>query len=249
MYSILPSSDSSTSAAGFGLGKATSAALAALFRVGDVALVRKHPSSGMRFRLRAMTHRQLWLFRGRQQKQAMASLTAMARPADIAFDVGSGIGFWTQALAQEIGGDGQVHAFEPCPVNQMYLAQNIKSFANASLINAAMSNRIGKTPIKTQKANASPTPLQAHTVTLDGYATQHGLTPQVLRIGAGAQALAVLQGGRKTIARARAIMVDVTQDQDMIFGMLETAGFDLLDASGAEITNPAQMAGPVFGTR
>lgn len=196
-----------------------------------------------------LTHCRLWLFRSLQQRQTMSRLASLVRPTDVAIDVGGGIGCTAHALAQGVGGDGQVHVFEPCPLNQPLLQQNIRSFANTSMINAAVSDRVGKIVINSKARSADNDPLQAHTVTLDGYALQHGISPAILRIGPSAQTVRVLQGGRKSLARARAALVHVDSDHEMVFGLLETAGFDLSDAFGAPLTEPAQMAGPVFCTR
>lgn len=249
MQPSLHSYDASPATPAYGRARGLRALLSPIMRRFDVTLKIRHPVTGLRFRLRSLTHRRFWLLRSRQQNAVMARCIALSQRADTALDVGGGIGFMAQVFAQRLGGDGQVHVFEPCPANQSLLAQNIQSFANASVINAAVSDRIGKTPIATTCGAGVTSPRLVHTVTLDSYTTQHGLRPEVLRIAVGANALSVLQGGRKTLARARAVVVDVTTDQTVIFGLLETAGYDLTDAFGTPLADPSQLVGPVFGTR
>jgi len=48
------------------------------------------------------------------------------RPGDTVVDVGAHVGYYTMAMAREVGPRGRVYAFEPDPVNFAILEENLK---------------------------------------------------------------------------------------------------------------------------
>ncbi len=50
----------------------------------------------------------------------------LARPGDVAVDVGAMIGYYTMLFANRVGANGRVYAFEPDPANFALLSENVE---------------------------------------------------------------------------------------------------------------------------
>lgn len=72
-------------------------------------------------------------------------LPALIRPGDWVIDVGANIGFYTLRLAELVGPEGRVLAFEPIPANFELLAANcgFRGCRNVTLFNVAASRSTG----------------------------------------------------------------------------------------------------------
>ena len=62
----------------------------------------------------------------------------LIKPGDIALDIGANIGALTLPLAEMVGPEGRVHAFEPHLQNYMLLKQNCYGYANVEVWNYAL---------------------------------------------------------------------------------------------------------------
>ena len=71
------------------------------------------------------------------------------KKGDIVLDLGANIGYWTCLLAELVGEDGRVYAFEPEPHNFELLKKNIEinNYTNVTLEQKAISNKTGKTKL------------------------------------------------------------------------------------------------------
>jgi FkbM family methyltransferase len=65
-----------------------------------------------------------FLWRGDHEPEVQAFLAKFLKPGAVAYDVGSYVGFFALAMAQEVGGEGQVFAFEPDPENAARLREH-----------------------------------------------------------------------------------------------------------------------------
>lgn len=67
------------------------------------------------------------------------------KPGDWVIDIGANVGHYTKRLSDLVGVDGRVIAFEPVPITFSLLSANVQmfSYANVSLINAAVSDKLG----------------------------------------------------------------------------------------------------------
>lgn len=84
-------------------------------------------------------------------------LRNLATPGALVVDAGANIGWTTLALAQQVGPDGRVHAFEPVPHNYAILSQNIATnhFQDRVLChNLALGAELGQLTIHLDGANA-----------------------------------------------------------------------------------------------
>ncbi len=238
----------------------------------DFQLTMPHPLAAMPFRYLALTHKHFWLHRKQPQIDALNALGGYLHPGDTVFEVGGHIGFTTQFLATRVGGHGQVHTFEPGTENLETLRKNIRTCANATCINAAVSNRIGKASfyedrlggfhsglssdfaqmrarLSRKGALADVVVRDVHTVTIDHYAAQHGLHVDALCIDAEGAELDVLRGAETTLGALRVLMLTVTKNHDAVYDLLSKAGFTMQTAKGKQLTSLGDAKRIVFAVR
>lgn len=89
----------------------------------------------------------LWLMDGERSQMETDSegVKLLVRPGDFVIDIGAFVGFYTQMLANAVGGDGQVLSFEPIPETYAILDFILRKrcMRNVTAINAAVSDRAG----------------------------------------------------------------------------------------------------------
>lgn len=68
----------------------------------------------------------LAILRGQYEPHELAFAKSVLRPGDVAIDVGAHIGFFAVELAESVGADGHVYAFEPLPSNASLLERSIR---------------------------------------------------------------------------------------------------------------------------
>jgi FkbM family methyltransferase len=112
-----------------------------------------------------------------------AIVRACVKPGDVVLDIGAHIGYYTLILANCVGTDGCVYAFEPDPANFRLLTRNVHSnhYRHVTLLKKAVSDRCGDA-VLLQAANSSHHSL---------------LNPGAGRVGLGAETLTIdayLQG-------------------------------------------------------
>ena len=73
------------------------------------------------------------------------TLRRLAKPGDIAIDIGANIGTTTLCLARSVGSAGRVISFEPMPSNFAMLCSNVEAngFQHVDICSVALSDRVG----------------------------------------------------------------------------------------------------------
>ena len=102
-------------------------------------------------------------------------------------DLGANIGFYTMFARSRVGATGKVFAFEPFPNNANLIRASVKenSFTNVTIVEAAVSDRIGKTILHLSPdacsehslldlnfqygSDSSPSTIEVQVVTVDEY--------------------------------------------------------------------------------
>jgi FkbM family methyltransferase len=82
------------------------------------------PMKGIRLMLDLQTEKDLWL--GNYEPELLAMLQAVTPAGGVAFDVGANIGLISLTLAESVGPEGQVVAFEALPANVERLRANLE---------------------------------------------------------------------------------------------------------------------------
>lgn len=83
-------------------------------------------------------------FKRKQDKHEIALLKKYVKKGDIVLDIGANIGFYTKILAELVGENGKVYAFEPDKTNFSYLMKNVGHLRNVEFHNKAVSEKSGK---------------------------------------------------------------------------------------------------------
>ena len=114
---------------------------------GESTLVIKPLASGARLFIDLADHViGLGILRGQYEQHELAFAKSVLREGDVVIDVGAHIGFFTIELAQAVGAQGHVYAFEPLPSNAALLEQSIHENgfeSRVTLQRAAVSDRSG----------------------------------------------------------------------------------------------------------
>jgi FkbM family methyltransferase len=153
---------------------------------------------------------------GRYEPQVVRALFSLPEPVKVAYDVGGHIGFMTLALAERLGSNGKVFAFEPGPENIAVMQQLIIQNGLQRIVYVipiALGNVNGEQKAIKWKSssmyllesaldgqNASDcSSITVATCTLDSFVFEHSNpAPDLIKIDVeGAEAL-VIQGGLRT---------------------------------------------------
>ena len=103
---------------------------------------------GISWKLTSMT---FWASRSIESIRAEVTtfLKAHVGPGQTAIDLGANIGYFTLLLAQLVGQDGQVVAFEPDPENFQLLERNVRAngYTNVAVRREAVADYSGRAPL------------------------------------------------------------------------------------------------------
>jgi FkbM family methyltransferase len=89
------------------------------------------------------------VFKRRQDAVEIAWMRRIVRAGSQVLDIGANIGFYTTLLADLVGSDGHVHAFEPDAINFKHLTAAVGGRDNVTLVPKAVSDRSYKLMIYT----------------------------------------------------------------------------------------------------
>lgn len=92
---------------------------------GSIVDVVHRTPEGLNFHLDFDDYIQRSIFYGVYEPAELAFARAILRPGDVMVDIGANLGIFTLVAAQNVGGAGQVHAFEPVPANFRRLCENV----------------------------------------------------------------------------------------------------------------------------
>lgn len=142
------------------------------------------------------------------EPEVMGVIDHFVGPGDVCIDVGASIGFFTCLLANRVGPQGLVYAFEPNGLSFGHLERNVamRGLANVFALRQAVWNK----PEKTLKLHSVPAlgytsvleyvtttyTEQVRAVTIDSLA----LSPRFIKIDCEMAELQALQGATRTLA-------------------------------------------------
>ena len=140
---------------------------------------------------------------------------------DCGFDVGANIGALSVAMSRMVGKHGQVHAFEPNPkiLERLYRNIKINRSRNVQVVAKAAWNETGKSlPFYCDPSHRSAASSLKHwegfigqidvqTVTLDQYADESNVLPDVVKIDVEGAEFGVLTGAKNLLTRRKPVLV------------------------------------------
>jgi len=172
------------------------------------------PMKGIRLMLDLQTEKDLWL--GNYEPELLAMLQAAMPAGGVAFDVGANIGLISLTLAEKVGSEGQVVAFEALPANVERLRANLALNAcggrvrvEAAAVGAATgesvflvhrSGGMGKLGGSAGRHETYDEEIPVRVVSLDDYVfEQEHLPPSLIKIDVEGGEGMVLQGAERLL--------------------------------------------------
>lgn len=160
---------------------------------------------------------------GAFERSTVATLEKLVEPGDTVFDIGANIGAHTLGLARSVGPAGRVYAFEPADFAVEKLKRNLelnpelkaRTRVQQALLVAQAGSEGQKEiyaswpletdrPVHPKHRGRLVTTANAAVDTLDDFVQREGLERlDLIKIDVDGHELAVLQGGRRTLARFR----------------------------------------------
>jgi FkbM family methyltransferase len=92
---------------------------------------------------------------GRYGGREAALLAEITRPGDVVFDLGAHVGYLTLLAAKAAGEKGRVFAFEPSPLNLVFLGHHVRlnRLANVRLMPCAVGRTVGRRAFDTARGS------------------------------------------------------------------------------------------------
>jgi FkbM family methyltransferase len=150
------------------------------------------------------------------------TMKKIIKKGDIVLDLGAHIGYYTLILAELVGAEGKVYAFEPDPMNFSLLEKNItvNNFKNVILIQKAVSDKVGKVKFYLNKEHSASNSLykdkshnnfvEVETVKLDDYFKDFNKEINFMKIDVeGAEGSVII--GAKNLLRRSPNLVLITE--------------------------------------
>lgn len=162
----------------------------------------------------------------------------LLRPGDRAVDVGANLGYFAAVMAQAVGPEGRVWAFEPVPetFERLELARELNSFTHLRTRQLALGRSAGVASIAvdpTRSASASLyrggdpgiESVQVEVAVLDALVQAGEVEPpQLIKVDVEGHELEVLRGARETISHSHPAIVF-----ELNAPLSERAGWSLAD--------------------
>ncbi|HKV09044.1 MAG TPA: FkbM family methyltransferase [Thermoanaerobaculia bacterium] len=150
------------------------------------------------------------------ERREMRFLREQVKPGMVVFDVGANIGFYTFLLADAVGPQGKVHAFEPDPVSFGILEHRAARHKNVFVTRAAAGDRAGTVSLFCSPTNRADNRIhpshearpaetfEVPLITLDAYCTENGIEKiDAIKMDIQGAEIAALRGFASTLARLR----------------------------------------------
>lgn len=186
------------------------------FRPGTVRRVWFGPYAGLRFVLcPQMLVNRMQVFYRAYEPEVVAALRESLMPGMVAYNAGAHVGVHALFMAKRVGRGGTVCAFEPWPLNLECLERNIeinrKRVGKIVAVPKAVSDSSGRLPMTRGKSDGThhltgpgeTKSAEVEATTLDGFAAETRLDPDLILVDVEGWEMAVLKGAMGLIRRRR----------------------------------------------
>ena len=215
------------------------------------------PQYGAKMNLRFKDSISIELFLGKFERDVCAFIGKFLMPGMVFFDVGANVGLYTLMASKLVGPSGQVHAFEPAPIEFKYMVGNIKLnklknvYANKIGISNHSSNAIPyyicpngmgafnslRRPSHPYVKNLNPDVITVKSMTLDDYVKYHQIRKvDLIKIDIEGAELLALEGAKRLISKddAPIIICEVSDLTTAAYGISARMILDWLKKHGFE---------------
>ncbi|WP_093000856.1 FkbM family methyltransferase [Rhizobium sp. NFR07] len=170
----------------------------------------------------------------------LAALAALDLRNATIFECGAHHGRDCVVLAKMVGPNGCVVSFEPHPDNVDVLKRNVKlnNLDNVVTVGAAVGASPGSLFIRSRsnaKVSRRGSGIEVPVVTVDGWAEQHGLWPDIMKIDVEGYEFEILRGAQKALARTPALSLEIHCNIVREFGWKPDDIWNLVDASKYDV--------------
>jgi FkbM family methyltransferase len=223
----------------------------------DDARVESGPGQGLRFYAGRDTSR---FGAGEYEQPVQDALASLVKPADVCYDIGANLGFFSLLFARFTGPAGLVYAFEPVPVNVSAIRRNAKlnGFDNLEVMEIALSSNDGRVELLVAKhvggavlgsVGVPPPDLKGRrwvtTSSVDSLIERRKVrAPDVIKIDVEGAELDVLRGMERLLSeRSPRLIIEVDDADRRVCEEKQAACMAFLEARAFEIT-PLPLAYP-----
>lgn len=193
-----------------------------------------------------------WL--GNYEKDKQKFLSRLLKPGMTFYDIGAHVGFYSILGVKFVGEKGRVVSVEPVERNIRYIKRNVSlnSFDTVvKIIQAAVSNRVGKMYFFESKSNAGSFisvegDKKIETITIDDLVYKTKTPPNVVKIDVQGATKQVLEGSIKTLKKYHPTLIiaidngyrpgQVHFSKKSIHDFLEKFDYKITDIGGNKIT-------------
>lgn len=197
----------------------------------------------------AATHK-CWL--GAYEHKKAKTFAEHVSSADVVFDIGANVGFYTLLAARRVGPRGEVTAFEPLPRNIDFLRQHVElnNLENVTVVQAAVAESEGTSRFSTQEGFleghlVDKGGMEVEMVSIDAFVnSRNARSPNVMKIDVEGAELQVLKGAYGVLASARPIIFLATHGDDVhrdCCSFLSDFGYSLTPLDGETIAHAREV--------
>jgi FkbM family methyltransferase len=150
------------------------------------------------------------------ERRETGFLRREVEPGMILFDVGANVGFYTRLLADRVGPQGRVHAFEPDPLSFGILRRRAAGRSNIEINQTAVGDHAGTITLYTNRSNRADNrvhpslgsetaeAVEVPLTTLDAYCAARGIERlDAVKMDIQGAEVSALNGFRQTLTRLK----------------------------------------------
>ena len=234
----------------------------------DFTLTWKHDVTKRKLRIKFWTHKGYWFYGRNRDIDEIKYLFNLIKDGDCVLEVGAHVGYLTQIFENIVGVKGSVYAIEPTPKNREFLEGN--TYESTVVLPFAISRGIGeidffiedfggftnsiqydfvlnanKYKIKNSK-NKSIKKIRVMTKTLDKLCDEFNIKPNFIKIDVEGAELSVIEGGSNLFSKNNSLMVEISQDAELIYKFLYSKGYKAFKSNGNVLKNNEYSHGNIF---
>ena len=208
----------------------------------------KHDLTSRPFYLQSYYHKGYWFYGQNREKDELDFFQKFIVRGDNVLEVGTHIGYLTQYFEFLVGDEGHILAVEPTPNSLYYLKKNVRP--KTKIIEKAASNMRGEIEFfteefggftnslvseftksqnkihqKSQHISSDVSSIKVKTDKLDSICFQNNFQPNFVKIDVEGAEYDVLLGAKHILKGVRAMMVEISNNENDIINLLNNLGF------------------------